>query len=145
MTTKKRVDPQPMRQTLADLGYERVHTFYDSHGNGHQETYQRRGPTQRNVVLYVDQDGGLTEFGTEAGLNFRDYLLARDILERRDPDTERWVPVAERRVSPCGTAEFRDYKDTLYDRYVRVTSVGGHGDWARPIKPDEAGQEWEYS
>jgi hypothetical protein len=134
--------PAPLSEARAlfeKMGYTVVHTWYESHGDGGLVVMQRPGCCAPDVmVLAYDRRNEVARiFPEDRG---RDYLLAKEILE--DPDSG-WEPVSRGKVSPCCTAEFRDYHYGNF-KYVRIVQVAGHGAYAVKIGADEAGKASWY-
>ena len=120
----KFVDPKPFCQTLRDLGYVHVHTWYEGHGDGRQETYQKPG-SKMNLIICINRMGALSTFYQEGGAYFKNYLLAKEIKENKESRYER----LQTDISLCSTAAFEIWVDKWYDDEHRVVSVAGHGSY----------------
>jgi hypothetical protein len=119
-----------------DMGYVRVHVWEETHGEGGSVFMQRPGHGLPNVfVIPFDRSHRVSGFYQLH--EHRDYLLAAEILD--DPDSS-WKPVGREKVSPCATEAHQDYKHKIFDHYVRIEAVAGHGAWAFPISKKEAGR-----
>lgn len=103
---------QPMRDTLTALGFVKVHTWYESHGDGGSETWQDKNLHDWSgsvsiVSLSFDRGGRLTGFRKEVGGFAHDYLMAKKI---REDATGRWHEVKSR-MEACGTGGATFYQD----------------------------------
>jgi len=127
-------------EVLKGMNYTVVHEWYESHGDGGVMYFQRPAPFSCKpdvVSVAFDCDRNATRFVSPRGNE--DYLLAAEIIA--DVHNETWEPVSPKRISPCCTAAWQDYcYNGVYPRYVRVSSIAGHGTIAVVISKDEVGK-----
>lgn len=139
------VDPSPehtkyvnLGNALRAVGWVSVHIWQESHGEYNQETFEApafspAAPVhQLQVTVY--RDAQPTECRIERNPH-GSYLLAREIKAN---ESGSWTPLSGERISPCCTSGSRDYKHKHNDRFVRVTGVAGHGEWAVELTAGEA-------
>lgn len=119
-------------QIIQLTGWTKVHTWNESHGNGHDDIYQRDmsmggepwSAGKVTLLTVCTRRGQSTSIRTETSSH--DYLMANAI--RANPT--RYAPVGDRAVSPCCTAGHDDFSDAVTGDTYRVVSVAGHGEYA---------------
>jgi hypothetical protein len=126
---------QQARELFEGMGYQHVHTWEESHGNGGQDMYERLSPMMlcKPQILCVSFGQG----GVCTHLSFRDdgsFLLAREVLEGDD-----FEKVGHSKTSACCTASSTNYRPKpglglTTKCFVSVSSVAGHGTKAVWVK-----------
>lgn len=129
-------------ELFKDMGYEVVHMFYDSHGNGGSVILQRERLSSmlKPDVMVIAYDRNQNVLRIYQETENKDYLLAKEILKDIRSEEPEWELIGNAKVSPCATAKIMDYHNMYSDEYIRVTSIAGHGTYASKIKASEAGK-----
>lgn len=112
------------RELMATIGYQLMHTWEQSHGNGGQDFYERLAPMigckARLLVVHFDRGGFATGVVEEEGNG--SFLLAKDVLANVDGD---WTKLSDN-TWPCCTGGVSRWR--FYDGHeVSVVRAAGHG------------------
>jgi len=138
------VDPpmaSEMESIVKRMGYELVHTWYESHGEGGHAFYQKE-IGGRVIVICRNRSGHLTSFYDER--QGHDYLRAAEILQNlkeAEEDGEYAYPkyrlLSEEKVSVCCTAAWFDVLERGAREAFRVHRIAGHGDYASKLSIED--------
>ena len=122
-----------MTTTIELTGWKRVHTWQEPHGNGHNDIYQKETSRYDGKVQLLNVSKRLEgATGVWIETSNHDYLLAETIRANVDG---RYELTGERIISPCYTAGYDNWRDTITDDVYCVTSVAGHGSYASLVSP----------
>jgi hypothetical protein len=129
-------------------GWEKVHTWYESHGDGRQDSYQRSIAYEMNEpfrdgntdpqILWRLRDNGRTPCLTvsidrrghcKVWTEPRGYALATWVRQSIAATEGRWV-LQKTTISPCCTAGYEVWSLDEDDIVVTLTRVAGHGEEA---------------
>lgn len=133
---------QQAREFLGGMGYQLVHTWNESHGNGGQDTFERSAPVEGLhaclIIVSFDSSGYCT--GLQETIDRGSFLLAKQILAKVAGG--EWERVGKEEVSACCTASYSRYRQVrkwhlsgdTHEWQVQVSSVAGHGDVAYWVK-----------
>lgn len=141
-------EAKPVSQAIElfrSVGYDLVHTWRESHGNGGQHFLENdRGAIK---VVCFDRQHHFTNTYDERQRG--SYKMAERILadlKQEDEEDREYEPVSKENVSACYTASWFDVREKHHYRpeYWRVHQIAGHG--SKAVKLGDADiEELGYS
>lgn len=123
-------------ETLAAFGYQRVHTWHESHGGSTTHILQNGTYPQVAQFLHVDLDhvSKRTKICTHKAQG--DHLFAAMLEDPTNEIHDTWLEIGKPRISGCCTASYRTFVHRWASSAVQLCSVVGHGSWTTELTGD---------